>query len=48
MIPLPPEREDRLGVEAEARRRLGERPEPAESDAQTRGPAPPGGGPAVS
>ena len=30
MIPLPPEREDQLGVEAEARRRLSERPEPAE------------------
>lgn len=30
MIPLPPESEGRLGVEAEARRRLGERPEPDE------------------
>jgi len=30
VIPLPPEREDRLGAEAEARRRLGERPEPDE------------------
>ena len=30
VIPLPPEREGRLGAEAEARRRLGERPEPDE------------------
>lgn len=30
MIPLPPEREGRLGAEAEARRRLGGRPEPDE------------------
>jgi GT2 family glycosyltransferase len=30
MIPLPPEREGRLGAEAEARRRLGERREPDE------------------
>ena len=30
MIPLPPEGEDRLGVEAEARRRLSERPERGE------------------
>jgi len=30
VIPLPPEREEQLGEEAEARRRLGERPEPVE------------------
>ena len=28
MIPLPPEREDQLGEEAEARRRISARPEP--------------------
>jgi N-acetylglucosaminyl-diphospho-decaprenol L-rhamnosyltransferase len=39
VLPLPPEREDQLGEEAEARRRLGERPEtePLPPSAQTIG-----------